>query len=66
MSSTRIRIDGIVTPKNMLSANSHYFSNSDEGKYIYASAPTLRNNIRSHCVIHQTETRSETEHGQER
>jgi hypothetical protein len=63
MSTTRIQIDGIATPKNMLSANNHYFSNSDEGKYVYASTPTLRNNIRSHFVNHQTKTRTETEHG---
>jgi hypothetical protein len=63
MSTTRIQTDGIVTPKNMLYTNSQYFSNIDEGKYFYASAPTLRNNIRSHFVNHQT-TQTETEHGQ--
>ena len=66
MSTTRIQIDGIVTSKNMLSDHCHYFSNSDEGKYVYASAPALRNNIRSHLVNHQSKTRTETEHGQER
>jgi hypothetical protein len=56
----------IKLPQNMLSANSHYFSNSDEGKCVYASAPTLRNNIRSRFVNHQTKTRTEAEQGQER
>jgi len=64
MSTTRIQIDGIVTPKSMLSTNSHYLSNSDVRKHVYVSAPALRNNIRSHFISHQTTTRNETEHGQ--
>jgi GTPase SAR1 family protein len=43
---------------------SRHLSNTDKRQYVYASTPAPPNNIRPDVLNHGTNTRTETEHGQ--